>query len=165
MRSYVVDLIIQSRSRTHARLDTRSVILHLPRLGFSINVEKSAFIPQQTAVYLGIQLDTVAMRARLSDERLETILSLASRVYSQPRVSVETARRLLGLMASASAVVLLAYFTHEACRGGLPVSLRSSSQTPEQCCSFRPIFSRTCSTGPVARISRQGSRWEPLQIA
>ena len=58
------------------------------------------------------------MRARLSEERLGTILSLASRVYSQPRVSVENARRLLGLMASASAVVLLAYFTHEACRGG-----------------------------------------------
>ena len=47
------------------------------------------------------------MRARLSDERLEAIISLARRVYAQPSVSVEVAQRLLGLMASASAVVPL----------------------------------------------------------
>ena len=107
VRSYIDDLLIQSRSRAQAMLDTRTVILHLSRLGFSINVEKSAFMPQQTAVYLGIQLDTIAMKARLSDERMDAIISLARKVYSQSSISVEAARRLLGLMASASAVVPL----------------------------------------------------------
>ena len=55
---------------------------------------------------MGTQLDTVAVRARSEEKRLGTILSLASRVYSQPRVSVAHARRPLGLVASASAVVL-----------------------------------------------------------
>ena len=64
-------------------------------------------MPQQTAVYLGIWLDTVTMEARLSDERLDAIISLARRVCSQPSISVEIARRLLGLMASSSAVVPL----------------------------------------------------------
>ena len=107
VRSFIDDLLIQSRSRAQAMMDTRTVILHLSRLGFSINVEKSAFMPQQTAVYLGIHLDTLVMKARLSDARRDTILSLANQAYSKLSTSAGAARSLLGHMASASVVVPL----------------------------------------------------------
>ena len=88
-------------------LDIRAVALHLSRMGFSINVEKSAFVPLQTAVYLGIRLDMLSMMVRLSDDRIKAALSLACSIASCPRVSVVTFQRLLGLMASATSVVPL----------------------------------------------------------
>ena len=85
--------------------DTRAVTLHL--LGFSINVEKSSFMPSQTTVYLGIRLDSVEMVACLSDPRMVDILSLARSVYTCTRFSAGSVQKLLGLMAAACAVGLL----------------------------------------------------------
>ena len=105
VRFYIDDLLIQSSSKAQAMLDTQAVVHHLSSLGFSINVGKSSFQPRQTAVYLGIQLDSVSMVARLADLRVEATLSLASRVHSSPKVSSGSIQRLLGLMASACALV------------------------------------------------------------
>ena len=62
MHADIDDLLIQSRSRAQAMMDTRTVIPHLSRLDLPINVEKSAFMPQQTAVFLGIHLDSYSHR-------------------------------------------------------------------------------------------------------
>ena len=83
------------------------MVMSLSHLGFSINVEKSSLIPLQTAVYLGIRLDSVSMRARLADHRVASTLSLACMVYNLPHTTVDIIMRLLGSMASASVVVPL----------------------------------------------------------
>ena len=50
-------------------------------------------------------MDSVSMIARLADLRVEATLSLASHVHSSPSVSSGSIQRLLGLMASAGALV------------------------------------------------------------
>ena len=107
VRYYLDDLLVQSSSRLQAMLDSEAVVHHLSHLGFHVNVEKSSFIPRQTAEYLGIHLDSTTMTARLSDIRVASTLAMANRMYSQPLVTSGSVQRLLGLMASAHAVVPL----------------------------------------------------------
>ena len=118
VRSDIDDLLIQSRSRAQAMMDTRTVILRLSRLDLPIKVDKSAFMPQQTAVFLGILPDILAMKARLLNARGDTILSLANQAYSKLSTSVGAARSLTGHMASARSSPW-AYFAHGAYRDGL----------------------------------------------
>ena len=45
VRFYLDDLLVQSSSKAQAMLDTQAVVHHLSSLGFSVNVEKSSFLP------------------------------------------------------------------------------------------------------------------------
>ncbi len=65
---------------------------------------KSILAPSQSITYLGVCMDSLEMRARLSRERAAAILSYLRHFREGSSVHFKKFQRLLGLMASASAV-------------------------------------------------------------
>ncbi|KAK7909311.1 hypothetical protein WMY93_013995 [Mugilogobius chulae] len=49
---------------------------HVARLGLRVNLDKSNLIPSQRSVFLGIALDSIAMTARPSDKRIDSIVEM-----------------------------------------------------------------------------------------
>ena len=105
--AYLDDLLILAPSEEDAVLHTRLVINHLINLGLAINWEKSSLIPSQTVVYLGIQLNTIDMRARLSEPRRVSVARALNLFRVGRRVTALSAMILLGLLAAAHVVVPL----------------------------------------------------------
>ena len=89
---------------------TTQTVIHLTRLGFAVNWKKSAPWPSQQIVYLGLQLDTVTMRARISDPRRSALLLAIRRFYPNHMLTAHSVMTLLGLMLSTHSVVPLGLF-------------------------------------------------------
>ena len=105
--AYLDDLLVLAQSPDRAIQDATSLVSQLSQLGFAVNWEKSAPWPAQQFTYLGIHLDTVGMRARLSAPRREAI-SIALRTFRVSRtITALSVMSLLGLMAAAHVVVPL----------------------------------------------------------
>ncbi|XP_019905069.2 uncharacterized protein LOC105026845 [Esox lucius] len=105
--AYLDDLLVLAHSAEQARIHTFRLVSQLTRLGFAVNWGKSAPQPCRLVVFLGLQLSTVSMRARVSEARRETILRALAHVQPSHMVSVHAIMSLLGLMSSAHAVVPL----------------------------------------------------------
>ena len=105
--SYLDDLLILADKRERAEVDTRTVISHLHDLGFVLKWGKSALTPSQNTTYLGLELDSVSMRARLTQERRLKIISAARGMVQSHTATARQFMVLLGLMAASTAVVPL----------------------------------------------------------
>lgn len=107
--AYLDDLLVLATSAelaiTHTH--TTQTVIHLTRLGFAVNWKKSAPWPSQQIVYLGLQIDTVTMRARISDSRRAALLLALRKFYPNHMVTAHSVMTLLGLMSSAHSVVPL----------------------------------------------------------
>nr|XP_054607041.1 uncharacterized protein LOC129167074 [Nothobranchius furzeri] len=104
---YLDDLLLCARSRDEASEQTRKLTEHLSTLEFSINWEKSSILPSQSIVFLGVELNTSLMRARLSPARAADLTMVISRVQPRKIVKALLVMKLLGTMAAAHAVVPL----------------------------------------------------------
>ena len=62
----------------------------LGKLGFSLNHEKSDFVPQQSFSYLGLQWDTRSMQVRLPEDKVAEIRSLAASLQDRRIVSARS---------------------------------------------------------------------------
>ena len=71
------------------------VVQHLQKRGFTINWQKSSLVPAQTIVYLGVDIDSTIMRAKLSVPRLDALSSLLSRIMPHTTVSALSVMHLL----------------------------------------------------------------------
>ncbi len=86
----------------------RDIVLgHIHSLGLRMKAKKSVLLPSQRTVFLGVHLDSVQMQARLAPARIPVFTACLARFKLGHHVSVGTCRRLLGLMAAASPVLLL----------------------------------------------------------
>ncbi|XP_067357562.1 uncharacterized protein [Channa argus] len=104
---YLDDLLLLAPSREQALLQMVDLVTHLSSLGFTINWRKSSPFPAQSIIFLGVELDVPIMRARLSQERRETLLAMLHRLTPRRVVTVHSVMRLLGMMAAALSVVPL----------------------------------------------------------
>ena len=104
---YLDDLLLLARSREEAALQTKTLVCHLSSLGFTINWKKSSALPAQFVTYLGVELDSVSMRARLSQQRMEALTALLRRVTPPNVVTALSVMRLLGMMSAGHVVVPL----------------------------------------------------------
>ncbi len=95
-------ILAQSRDTLLSHID--SLLIHLESLGLCVNRRKSILAPSQSILYLGVCIDSLEMRARLSRERVAAILSYLRHFREGSSVHLKEFQRLLGLMASASAV-------------------------------------------------------------
>ncbi len=105
--NYLDDWLILAQSREQLG-DTRDLVLwHLSQLGLRVNWEKSKLSPVQRISFLGVELDSVSMTARLTEERAQAVLNCLSSFRGRNVVPLKQFQRLLGHMASAAAVTPL----------------------------------------------------------
>ncbi len=100
---------VSSMARTQEQLcDHRDLVLrHLSQLGLRVNWEKSKLSPAQRISFLGVELDSVSMTARLTEERAQSVLNCLSSFGGRTVVPLKQFQRLLGHMASVAAVTPL----------------------------------------------------------
>ncbi len=105
--NYLDDWLILAQSREQF-CDHRDLVLrHLSQLGLQINWEKSKLSPVQIISFLGVELDSVSMTARLTEERAQAVLNCLSSFRGRNVVPLKQFQRLLRRMASAAAVMPL----------------------------------------------------------
>ncbi len=102
--NYLDDWLILAQSQETLLSHIDTLLRHLESLGLCVNMQKSILAPSQSITYLGVCFDSVEMRARLSRERSAAILSSLRHFRLGSSVRLKEFQRLLGLMASASAV-------------------------------------------------------------
>ena len=104
---YLDDWLIVAPSRSQVVADTERLLSHVQSLGFRVNLKKSNLVPRQQTVFLGLCLDSVAMVVSLSPERVLRVQALLCHFRLGTRVRMVLVQRLLGMIASAAAVVPL----------------------------------------------------------
>ena len=105
--SYIDDWLLCADSAVDAAAQTRQVAAHMSSLGFTINLKKSVMVPAQTIDYIGISLDSLSFTARLSQDRVESLLKCVSQFQVGRRIHYGLCMRMAGLLASAIALVRL----------------------------------------------------------
>ncbi len=103
--NYLDDWLILAQSREQLGDHRDLVLRHLSQLGLRVNWEKSKLSPVQRISFLGVELDSVSMTARLTEERAQAVLNCSFR--GRNVVPLKQFQRLLGHMASAAAVTPL----------------------------------------------------------
>ncbi len=98
-------ILAQSRAMLCEHRDT--VLSHHSRLGLQVNWEKSKLSPAQRISFLGMELDSVNLTARLSLECAQSMLICLESFQRKRVVPLKHFQWLLGHMASAAAVTLL----------------------------------------------------------
>ncbi len=105
--NYLDDWLILAQSREQLGDHRDLVLRHLSQLGLRINWEKSKLSPVQRISFLSVELDSVSMTARLTEERAQAVLNCLSSFRGRNVVPLKQFQRLLGHMASAAAVTPL----------------------------------------------------------
>ncbi|KAI2654497.1 ORF V: Enzymatic polyprotein [Labeo rohita] len=105
--NYLDDWLILAHSLELVCMHREVVLNHLAQLGLRVNWEKSKLSPVQRISFLGVELDSISMSARLSLERAQSVLRCAATLRCRSMVPLKQVQRLLGHMASAAAVTPL----------------------------------------------------------
>ena len=106
---YIDDWLIAAQSPQHIQAHTSLLTSHLAALGFTVNWDKSVLTPTQSITFIGLSLDAAAFRARLSAERVEAFQACLALFRRGTLIKFRVCLRLLGLMASALAVITLGH--------------------------------------------------------
>ncbi len=105
--NYLDDWLILAQSRALLCEHRDMVLSHLSRLGLQVNQEKSKLSPTQRISFLGMELDSVNLTARLSEEHAQSMLRCLESLQRKRAVPLKHFQRLLGHMASSAAITLL----------------------------------------------------------
>lgn len=132
---------------------TKRLGIQLMHLGFALNLA-----PTQPIVYLGIQLDTATMLARILDPRREALHSALMRFHLMPIITVFSVMSLLGIMSSAHAVVPLGLLHMCRLGGSHSCVYPCASSSPAVGHSQQPLSG----SGPLERpFSEHTDTWCP----
>ena len=107
LATYIDDWLLAAQSPQQTLAHASLLMAHLADLGFTVNREKSVLVPTQNINFIGLTLDSVAFRARLSAERVEAFPACLALFRRGTRLRFKLCLRLLGLMASALVVIPL----------------------------------------------------------
>ena len=105
--NYLDDWLILAQSREQLCVHRDMVLSHLSHLGLRVNWEKSKLTPGQRISFLGMELDSINMTARLTEVRVQSVLNCVSTLRRRTVAQLKLFQRLLGHMASAAAVTQL----------------------------------------------------------
>ncbi|XP_056269652.1 uncharacterized protein LOC130193228 [Pseudoliparis swirei] len=90
-----------------AAQDTTRLLSHVALLGLRVNMQKCSLPPSQSITFISIALDSAAMRARPSRQRVDDILRNLTLFRGGRRLPYILFLRLLGKLTAASAVIPL----------------------------------------------------------
>ncbi len=107
--NYLDDWPILAQSREQL-CDHRDLVL---QRGLRVNWEKSKLSPVQRISFLGVELDSVSMTARLMEERAQAVLNCLSSFRGRNLVPLKQFQRLLGCRRSLSPWTDLAFLRAE----------------------------------------------------
>ena len=93
---YLEDVLLLAHTRRGAQENKRRVVHLLGKLSFSLNHEKSDFVPRQSFSYLGLQWDTRSMQVRLPENKVSEIRSLAASLQDRRVVSARSLMTFFG---------------------------------------------------------------------
>ena len=105
--SYIDDWLLCASSAAASARDTSTVMSHVAALGFTINQTKSMTTPTQRTDFIGITLDSVSYKARLSQDRVNDLLKCVALFKTGRTLQLGMCLRMAGLMASAISLVRL----------------------------------------------------------
>ncbi|KAI2644460.1 Protein P [Labeo rohita] len=105
--NYLDDWLILAHSWDLVCTHRDMVLNHLAQLGLRVNWEKSKLSRVQRISFLGVELDSVSMSARLSPERAQSVLRCVATLRCGSAVPLKQVQRLLGHMASSAVVTPL----------------------------------------------------------
>ena len=101
---YIDDWLVVADSFSRLTHHIKYILKTLQDLGLQINREKSHLIPTRSIKFIGAILDASRTRAFLPRDRALGLRQLAHKLLRQRRVTAYSIQRLLGLMASTTAV-------------------------------------------------------------
>ena len=131
--AYIDDLFSADPSFARCVQNMKDIIALLTSLGFYINVDKSRFIPSQCMEFLGFVVDSVEMTIRLTEDKVQDMISLGQDILAQRSPSIRDVARFLGKMTSAMIAVnhsKLHYRNLERCKGAALLSARGNFDAP-----------------------------------
>ncbi|XP_023819243.1 uncharacterized protein LOC105357907 [Oryzias latipes] len=102
---YIDDWLLAAQSPEELRRQARLLTSHLTALGFTVNWGKCVLTPVQTITFIGLSLNSVEFRARLSAERVTAFRACLSQFRRGAWITFRLCLKLLGLMASALSVI------------------------------------------------------------
>lgn len=107
LATYIDDWLLAALCPQQIQAHTRLLLSHLASLGFTVNWEKSVLIPSQSIEFIGLHLNSITCKARLSADRIKALSACLATFRRGTLLHYRTCLRLLGLMASALVVVPL----------------------------------------------------------
>lgn len=108
---YLDDWLICAPSQAQAVQDTSILLAHVAQLGLRVNFAKSCLNPSQRVTFIGVTLDTMAMRAQPSSQRVDDVLRLLPLFRWGRLLPYVMFLRLLGKLTSMTSVVPLGLLT------------------------------------------------------
>ncbi len=103
---YLEDWLLCTRSYKQAVDNTQRLLFHVAILGLRVNFQKSCLTPSQSVCFLGMQLDSRAMRATLTVGRRQILQgTLGSRFQVHYKLTFISFLRLTGLLTAAPSVI------------------------------------------------------------
>ncbi len=95
--AYIDDFLIMAESKELAQEHTTALVFLLKSLGFLLS-EKSVTIPSQTLDFLGLTVNSLAMRLQVPGEKIKKIRQEARRLLNSAETSARDVSRIVGKM-------------------------------------------------------------------
>ena len=97
---YLDDFFMQGKNQVKCTETLVATITLLQRLGFTINPDKSHLFPSQVLIFLGFEIDSVAMTVALTAEKKEKLLTLIDSLLHRRPVSIREIATVIGKIVS-----------------------------------------------------------------
>ena len=94
---YIDDILIMAETKQLAEKHTAMLVFLLTKLGFLLS-QKSVYDPAQTMEFLGMVVDSLAMKLKVPGEKLKKLRQSARGLLNQETVSAREMSRLVGKM-------------------------------------------------------------------
>lgn len=97
---YIDDSYLQGGSYEECLANVLDTVKMFLSLGFILHPQKSVFIPTQKLVFLGFVLDSVQMKIYLTNEKVDKLKSICTKLIKAKETTIREVSRALGYMVS-----------------------------------------------------------------
>ena len=102
---YLDDMLLMSQTIEELLISRDTVIFLLTHLGFVINLKKSMLNPVQKIEFLGLEIDSVAMKLSLPQRKVEEIVQMSQNALNN-KITLRELTQLIGKLTSTIQAIL-----------------------------------------------------------